>query len=98
MKSTDNVGITFANLLVASGTYNGVINATLAAYGFEPTADDKVDPSPMITCRLRMDRMCAVQLRDRLTEILAAMDNADMVAAAKLAANGEARPADGALN
>ena len=98
MKSTDQVGISFANLLVASGTYNGVVNATLAAYSFDPGSDDKVDPAPVITCRLRMDRMCATQLRDRLNDILAAMDKADLDAISKLSSNGESRQPDESLN
>lgn len=69
MKSTDHVGITFANLVLASGIYNGVVNVTIGAYHFEPI-DDKVEPSPAITARLRMDVACARALRDNLTELL----------------------------
>lgn len=69
MKSTDHVGITFANLVLASGVYSGVVNLTMGAYEFEPIGD-KVEPSPAITVRLRMDVACARALRDNLTELL----------------------------
>lgn len=69
MKSTDNVGITFANLVLGRGIMNGVVNVTLGAYEFNPDGD-KVEPSPAIVSRLRMDVVGATALRDALTELL----------------------------
>ena len=97
MKSTDEVGITFANLLVASGVYNGVVNASFASYQFTPTPDGKIDPDPVVTARLRMDIVCAKQLRDRLIEILDMVDKTQ-AATAVLVPNGHDRPVDEALN
>ena len=49
MKSTDAVGITFANLVLGSGILNGVANVTLGAYEFNPDDKvEKVEPSPVI--------------------------------------------------
>ena len=97
MKSTDEVGITFANLLVASGVYNGVVNASFASYQFTPTPDGKIDPDPVVTARLRMDLVCAKHLRDRLIEILDMVDKTT-AATAGLVPNGHDRPTDEALN
>jgi hypothetical protein len=75
MKSVDNVGVTFANLLLARGIFNGIVNVTLGCLLFEPSDDgNKVEPAPTITSRLRMDVACARQLRDALTSIIASVD------------------------
>ena len=97
MKSTDEVGITFANLLVASGVYNGVVNASFASYQFTPTPDGKIDPDPVVTARLRMDIVCAKQLRDRLIEILDMVDKTQ-AATTGLVPNGHDRATDEVLN
>lgn len=82
MKSADDVGITFANLVVGQGYMNGVVNITLAAFAFTPDdKTEKVDPDPMIVSRLRMDENCAAQLRDALTSVLQSMADARMKAA-----------------
>lgn len=73
MKSTDNVGITFANLVLGSGILNGVVNLTLGAYQFNPDGD-KVDPAAAIVSRLRMDVACAKAVRDNLNELLASIE------------------------
>lgn len=92
MKSTDNVGVTFANLVLGRGILNGVVNITLGVYEFNPV-DDKVEPSPAIVCRLRMDVVGAKALRDNLTELLLAVETPaptqDTTAVA--AVNGEAK-------
>jgi len=74
MKSADQVGITFANSVVARGLFNHNVNITLAAFQFTPTEDNKVNPDPVVTCRLRLDIVCAKQLRDHLTELLAHLE------------------------
>ena len=56
MKSTDEVGVTFVNLMLGRGILNGVVNVTLGVYEFNPDLDgEKVDPAPAIASRLRMD-------------------------------------------
>ena len=77
MKSTDAVGITFANLVLARGIYNNVVNLTLGAYQFEPDADGaKIEPDPVVTCRLRMDTGCVLQMRDALNDLLKSIEDA----------------------
>lgn len=94
MKSTDHVGITFANLVLGSGIYSGVVNVTMGAYEFLPMGD-KVEPSPAIVSRLRMDVACAKALRDNLTALLLSVETpvvAEGVAAESNAAvNGTAK-------
>jgi hypothetical protein len=82
MKSADDVGITFANLVVGQGYMNGVVNLTLAAFAFTPDEKtEKVDPDPVIVSRLRMDEACATQLRDSLNSVLQSMADARVKAA-----------------
>ncbi len=93
MKSTDNVGITFANLVLARGILNGVVNITLGAYEFNPPdTGDKIEPSPVIVSRLRMDVAGARALRDNLNELLVSLD----APAAGVVAEGEAAAMNGA--
>lgn len=75
MKSTDNVGITFANIVLGRGIFNGVVNVTLGAYEFNPDdKNEKVEPSPVIVSRLRFDVPCAKSLRDALSELLLSVE------------------------
>lgn len=75
MKATDNVGITFANLVLGRGIFNGVVNVTLGAYEFNPDdKGEKVEPSPVIVSRLRMDVVCARAVRDALNELLLSLE------------------------
>ena len=94
MKSTDNVGITFANLVLGRGILHGVINVTLGAYEFNPEAD-KVEPAPVIVARLRMDVPGAKALRDNLNELLQSIEvtapEVDVAAEANGAADGAAK-------
>lgn len=95
MKSTDNVGITFANLVLGRGIVNGVVNITLGANEWNPDPEtEKVDPSPAIVSRLRMDVVCAKALRDNLNELLASIETPAPPAGAaeeQPAANGAAK-------
>lgn len=63
------VSITWVNQVVGSGHLNGVINITLAAAMFTPTAKG-IEPDLVITSRLRMDMFCAEQLYAQLGEII----------------------------
>jgi len=67
----DSIPITFVNQVVGSGHLYGVVNLTFAVARFTPAADGKVDPDLVISSRLRMDLVCAQQLRDALDGILA---------------------------
>ena len=70
MKSIDDVGITFANVVVGSGSLHGVVNVQLGVVVFENTEDGKVRGDVVECCRLRMDVPCAVALRDALNGVL----------------------------
>lgn len=70
MKSNDNVGITFANILLGAGILNGVVNMQLGAFQFSENAEGKIDPDPAVCCRLRMDIPCAEQVVEVLSRII----------------------------
>ena len=75
MKSVDNVGVTFVNVVLGRGVLNGVVNLQFGVCQF--TADDeanKVDPDIVTNCRLRMDMTCAKQLHAQLSELLRAIE------------------------
>ena len=75
MKSIDQTGLTFVNIIVGSGVLNGVVNLSFASLLFTPADDEKtVDPDPAINCRLRMDVMCARQLHETLGRLLGSID------------------------
>ena len=74
MKTSDQVGITFANLVLGRGVYNGVVNITLGAMHFTPDGDKSVDPDPVIVSRLRMDIPSAAALRDALDGLLKSIE------------------------
>ena len=91
MKSADEVGITFANLVLGQGFYMNVINVTLGAYTFSPNEETKqVDPDPVVVSRLRLDEQCAVQLRDALNFALQSLADARVKAAVDAAAAHDA--------
>lgn len=69
MKSMDNVGITFVNVVLGRGVFNGVVNLQFGALPFGVKEDGKIDTETVVACRLRMDIPCAVQLRDNLNEL-----------------------------
>lgn len=75
MKTLDNVGVTFVNIVLGRGSFNGNVNLTLGVMTFEPKDDGTIDLNPEINARLRMDIPCARQLRDNLDELLASIDN-----------------------
>jgi hypothetical protein len=70
MKATDNVGLTFANIVIGWGKLNDVYNLTLGAFQYTPGDDGKIDADTAIVARLRMDKVCAEQIYQRLGEVL----------------------------
>ena len=75
MKATDNVGITFVNIVIGSGVLNNVINLSLGSFQFTPDDEGKeVSPDLVTSCRLRMDIPCAKQLYDNLGQLLGSLD------------------------
>jgi hypothetical protein len=100
MKSTDNVGITFANTVINQGILNGVINVNLGVFHFSPSEDGKeIVADPAVICRLRMDEVCAIQLHNALRGILAAIEKSRAASVASgVAANDETRGTHEALN
>lgn len=93
MKSMDQVGVTFVNTVVGRGILNGVVNLSFAVLNFTPGDDNKsIDPDPVINCRLRMDKMCATQLRNVLNDLLESIDKAEHDAVAQTHMNGAKEP------
>jgi hypothetical protein len=70
MKTIDNSGVTFVNLVLGRGVLNSVVNVQFGTWLFGGKEDGSVDPEPTVSCRLRMDVACAESLRDALTELL----------------------------
>lgn len=82
MKSSDNVSVTFVNTVIGRGTLNGVVNLSFGVFNFTPSEDgSKVDIDATVACRLRMDKVCATQLRDVMNELLATIEKAEADAA-----------------
>jgi hypothetical protein len=78
MKSTDSVGITFANMVVVRGVFNNVINITLGAYQFSPSEDGAtIENDLVVTARLRLDKGCAKMLHEALGGLLADVEKAE---------------------
>ena len=77
MKSEDQVGVTFVNTVIGRGIFNGVVNLSFGVFNFTPNDEGQVDVDPAIACRMRMDRVCATQLRNALNDLLAAIEQAD---------------------
>lgn len=69
MKAVDNVGVTFVNAIIGRGTLNNVVNIQFGTYLFTP-GEEKVEPDLAVSCRLRMDRACAVQLYETLGSLI----------------------------
>jgi len=94
MKSTDNVGVTFVNLVLGRGILNGVVNLQFGTWLFgSKEGSDGVDPEPAVSCRLRMDVACAKALHEALGELLASIE---APAPAAGAAEGEGAAVNGA--
>jgi hypothetical protein len=101
MKTTDNVGVTFVNTVINQGVLNGVINVNLGVFQFSPSEDgEKIEADPAVACRLRMDKVCAMQLHNAIGGILAKIesDQSAAMAAAADAQNEMPRGAEEKLN
>lgn len=78
MRNSDNVSVTFVNTVIGRGILNNVINLSFSVFNFTPNDDNSsVDIDPTVACRLRMDRVCATQLRDVLNDLLAAIEKSE---------------------
>ena len=66
----NNAQVVFVNQVLGQGHLNGVINLTFGVARFTPGEGDKVEPDMVIASRLRMDLVCAMQLRDSIDELL----------------------------
>ena len=77
MRSMDNIGITFVNTLIGRGILNGIVNLSFAAFNFTPDDQGAVSADPAVACRLRMDKVCAVQLRDALNDLITIIEKAE---------------------
>jgi hypothetical protein len=77
MRDSDRVSVTFVNTVIGRGSLNGVINLAFSTFNFTPNDNGQVDADPVISCRLRMDKVCATQLRDVMNELLAMMEEAE---------------------
>lgn len=77
MKPADTIGCTFVNTVIGRGIFNHVINLSFGVFNFTPADDGKIDLDPVVACRLRMDKNCAVQLRDALNDLLTLVEEAE---------------------
>jgi hypothetical protein len=89
MNSSDNVSTTFVNTVIGRGSLNGVINLSFSTFNFTPNDQGQVDIDPVISCRLRMDKVCATQLRDVMNELLAAIEKAEQDVAVGIPAESQ---------
>ena len=86
MKSEDIVGVTYVNTVIGRGSLNNVVNLSFSTFLFTPSDDGKtVDLDPVVACRLRMDRVCAIQLRDVMNDLIASIEKAESDAASGVA-------------
>jgi hypothetical protein len=81
MRAADDVGVTFVNVIVGRGSFNGVVNLSFGVFNWTPTEQGTIDPDPAVACRLRMDKQCAIQLRDNMIDLLKSMEEAEANAA-----------------
>lgn len=77
MRSEDKVGVDFVNTVIGRGVLNGVINLSFSTFNFTPNDEGQVDLDPAVTVRLRMDRVCALQLRDVMNDLLTSIEKAE---------------------
>ena len=90
MRTTDNVGTIFVNSVLGRGLLNGVINLSFATFNWTPTDDgSKVEPDPVVSCRLRMDKICATQLRDVMIELISHLEEVETKAAMGISSGNE---------
>lgn len=76
MKDQNSVPVVFVNSVVGRGILNGVANLTFCTFNFTPT-EEKVDTDPVISARLRMDKVCLYQLQDVLSNLISSIEEAE---------------------
>lgn len=71
-KITDpnSVQVVFVNQVIGQGHINNVINLTFGTARFTPVDGKTVETDMVVSARLRMDVVCAQQLRDNLDSLL----------------------------
>lgn len=79
-KPQDNVGVTFVNTVVTRGIMHNVINLSFGVFNFTPNEQGEVELDPTVACRLRMDRVCAMQLRDTLNHLFESIEQTEAAA------------------
>ena|SRR6185312_3478897 len=90
-KTVDAVNVTFVNAVMGRGILNGVVNLQLGTALFGTGEDGtSVDDQVYVSCRLRMDIMCAKQLYETLGDLLGKVEGAELE---KKLANGVAADA-----
>jgi hypothetical protein len=78
MKSQDNISAIFVNTVVGRGILNNVLNLSFGTFNFTPNeATGEVELDPVVSCRLRMDKTCAIQLRDTMIQFLKDIEEAE---------------------
>lgn len=87
MNNQDNIGVTFVNSLATRGIFNGIINLSFATFNFTPN-NGQVEADPVISLRMRMDKVCARELRDALNELINSIEQAELEAAPKETSGG----------
>jgi len=84
MKNQDNIGVVFVNTIVGRGSLNNVVNLTFGTFNWTPTTNESglpvVDPDPVVSARLRMDLVCAKQLRDVMNDLIDSIEKAEIEA------------------
>ena len=83
MKTQDNIGVEFVNTVIGRGSLNNVINLSFGTFLFTPDDNDpsKILLDTAVSCRLRMDRVRAKQLRDVMVQLIAEIEEAEAKAA-----------------
>lgn len=69
--------VIFVNTVLGQGALNGVVNLQLGTFLFTPNVEGEVELDPVVTCRLRMDKQCAVNLHESLGALLEALNEAE---------------------
>lgn len=64
--------VILVNTMTVSGFLNGICNFSFTTARFSSTADGKVEADEYPSLYLRMDLMCAQQMRDALDKIIEA--------------------------
>lgn len=91
MRSSDNVGVTFVNLLMNRGILNNVVNLNFGVFNFTPVemnGQPAIDPDAVTNVRLRMDLACAREVHAQLGALLDEVDKQDAELKAAPAVNG----------